>query len=189
MAPSLHAKKQDSFSRRDPLDSKKDTGTLTASISTVTAAAVGTIARKRGTQLTATQQTHRRSPAHHRHSVVANAAVSAALFWALVQWFDPTTNGHGISTTNLDLVSLSTQRASIGNTNDNAQNDRERILSLLREAGVKDLDKDQVSKLPTWDQVWASYGIRANTLKSTRKSLSHTPCHRALFIDCRTLWQ
>jgi hypothetical protein len=187
MAPSLHAKKQDSFSRRDPLDSKKDTGTLTASISTVTAAAVGTIARKRGTQLTATQQTHRRSPAHHRHSVVANAAVSAALFWALVQWFDPTTNG--TSTTNLDPVSLSTQRASIGNTNDDAQNGRERILSLLREAGVKDLDKDQVSKLPTWDQVWASYGIRANTLKSTRKSLSHTPCHRALFIDCRTLWQ
>jgi hypothetical protein len=159
MAPPLHAKKQDSFSRRDPLDSKKDTGTSTASVATAPAAATGTIVRKRGTQLTPTQT--RRPLGHYRHSVVANAAVSVALFWAMVQWFDPTTAG--ISTTNLDPISLSSQRtASTDNTNDIEQNGRQRILSLLNEAGIKDLDKNQLSKLPTWDQVRASYGIRPN---------------------------
>jgi hypothetical protein len=127
MVPPLHIKKQDSFSRRYPLDSKKDTGTSTASLATVPAAAVGAIVRKRGTQLTPTQA--RRPPGHHRHSVVANAAVSAALFWALVQWFDPATTGISTTGTTLDPASLSSQSANGGLTNDNAQNGQERILS------------------------------------------------------------
>jgi hypothetical protein len=185
MVPPLHIKKQDSFFRRDPLDSKKDTGTSTASLATVPAAAVGAIVRKRGTQLTPTQA--RRPPGHHRHSVVANAAVSAALFWALVQWFDPTTTGISTTGTTLDPASLSSQSANGGLTNDNAQNGQERILSLLHEAGIKDLDKDQVRKLPTWDQVRVSEqlllcGIPPNRLKSTRFCLSHMMPSRSVYI-------
>jgi hypothetical protein len=155
MVLQVHSKKKDDVLQQPPqLDLKKDATTATA------AAAAAAANRKRLGKPLALVNDPR---SHHRRSgtgVVLNTALSIGLFWCLVRWFDPTTTEpHLSTTTSYDTISNnagSSKTGTKGTTSsiEQASMGRERILSLLQEAGIsKDLTVNQIEKLPKWDQV------------------------------------
>lgn len=97
---------------------------------------------------------------HGRSSPLLNGFLVASLFLALVQIFDPSGRTEGLSentalvehltdfANGLDGVKKGDEEASIARLSLG----REKILTLLAEAGAKDLTAAQIEKLPTWQQ-------------------------------------
>jgi hypothetical protein len=134
----------------------------------------------------------RRRRSSSSSSVLVNTGLSITLFFALVQFFDPSVRQHHVEDMahhNLNHDPVRASLAAFSNGKDGLRSSsaqassssrseasvgRERILELLEEAGIaKDLSNSQIDRLPKWQQVSRDpvcamyYGQAAESRRST----------------------